>query len=57
VTEKDALMLSVVIPAHNEAACLWSTVDGIARELEGAGIDYEVLVIDDASTDSTEDVV
>jgi dolichol-phosphate mannosyltransferase len=57
VDERQAPTLSVVIPAHNEAASLRSTVEGIARELDGAGIDYEVLVIDDGSTDSTEDVV
>jgi dolichol-phosphate mannosyltransferase len=51
------MKLSVVIPAHNEAgsiaACLRSTTD----VLSGAGIDYEILVIDDASTDGTSAVV
>jgi dolichol-phosphate mannosyltransferase len=51
------MKLSVVIPAHNEAgsiaACLRSTTDA----LSGAGIDYEILVIDDASTDGTSAVV
>ena len=47
------MKLSVVIPAHNEAdsivACLTSTTGA----LSDAGIDYEILVIDDASTDDT----
>ena len=49
--------LSVVIPAHNEATALRSTVERIAAALEDASIDYEVLVIDDASTDATAEVV
>jgi dolichol-phosphate mannosyltransferase len=47
----------VVIPAHNEAGSIRTTIDGIADALEGTGIDYEVLVVDDASTDDTGDVV
>jgi dolichol-phosphate mannosyltransferase len=51
------LKLSVVIPAHNEADSIGETVESAASELEGAGIDYEILVIDDASGDGTGDVV
>ena len=49
--------LSVVIPAHNEAATIGITVGGLAMALEHAGIDYEILVVDDASTDGTAAVV
>ena len=49
--------LSVIVPAHNEAASVGDTVETIVAALEGADIDYEVLVIDDASTDGTGDVV
>ena len=49
--------LSVVIPAHNEAGSIRSTVEDIAGRLEEAGIAYEVLVVDDASSDGTEGVV
>ena len=51
------LLLSVVIPAHNEAGSIRSTVDAIVDQLELAGVDHEVLVIDDASTDETEAIV
>ena len=51
------MKLSVVIPAHNEASVIGDTLDGLTRTLDGEGIDYEVLVIDDASTDGTPRVV
>jgi dolichol-phosphate mannosyltransferase len=50
-------MLSVVIPAHNEAESIAATVTGVADALEGDGIPYEILVVDDASTDATQEVV
>jgi dolichol-phosphate mannosyltransferase len=53
----DALKLSVVIPAHNEAELIAETVERTADELERAGIEYEILVIDDASGDGTGDIV
>jgi dolichol-phosphate mannosyltransferase len=51
------MMLSVVIPAHNEAESITRTVKRTAAALDGAGIDYELLVVDDASTDGTASVV
>ncbi len=51
------MKLSVVIPAHNEAESIAETVQSTAIELQRAGIDYEILVIDDASGDGTADVV
>jgi dolichol-phosphate mannosyltransferase len=50
-------MLSVVIPAHNEAGSIRMTVAAIVETLERELIDYEVLVIDDASTDGTGAIV
>jgi dolichol-phosphate mannosyltransferase len=49
--------LSVLIPAHNEAGSIVDTVNCVAAALELASVDYEILVIDDASTDETEGVV
>ena len=51
------MKLSVVIPAHNEADSIAETVTSTVAELRRAGIDHEILVIDDASGDGTADVV
>jgi dolichol-phosphate mannosyltransferase len=51
------LKLSVVMPAHNEAGSIAETVVATSKMLERHGIDYEIFVIDDASTDGTEEVV
>ena len=49
--------LSVVIPAHNEAGSIDEVVRGVVQTLEREGIDHEVVVVDDASTDGTVAVV
>jgi glycosyltransferase involved in cell wall biosynthesis len=49
--------LSLVIPAYNEAESLPLLLEEIRSVCEGAGIDYEALVIDDGSTDGTYQVV
>lgn len=45
--------LTVVIPAFNEGERLGDSLRQIRDYLTGAGIDYELLVVDDGSTDST----
>lgn len=45
--------LSVVIPAFNEAARLPATLVRIADYLGAAGLDHEILVVDDGSRDAT----
>jgi dolichol-phosphate mannosyltransferase len=52
-----SLKLSVVIPAHNEEGSITETIDGLVERLAGAGIDYEIVVVDDSSTDRTRAVV
>ena len=51
------MKLSVVIPAHNEAGSIAASVRGTASVLDRKGIDYELIVIDDASVDGTSAVV
>jgi dolichol-phosphate mannosyltransferase len=51
------MKLSVVIPAHNEVESIGETVTQTVTELERAGIDHEIVVVDDASGDGTADVV
>src|SRR5947207_798558 len=50
-------MLSVVIPAHNEEGHLAETVQNLATALRDAGIAYEIVVINDNSSDGTERVL
>jgi glycosyltransferase involved in cell wall biosynthesis len=49
-------MLSFVVPAHNEQACLGHTVEAIHTAARASGRPYEVIVVDDASTDATAEV-
>ena len=51
------LKISTVIPAHNEEGSIEETIEGLVNVLEGASIDYEILVVDDSSTDRTPAVV
>jgi dolichol-phosphate mannosyltransferase len=48
--------LSIVMPAHNEAAVLGPTLSALVRQLEADELDYEVVVVDDGSTDGTGEV-
>ncbi len=50
-------MLSLVIPAHNEAKTLQKTILDLKAELEKHSIDYEIVVVDDHSTDNTREVL
>ena len=46
-------MISFIVPAHNEQACLRGTLRAIHDSARAAGCPYEIIVVDDASTDST----
>ena len=46
-------LLSVVIPAHNEAEGIAPTLRAFASRLRAAGIPFELVVVDDHSTDGT----
>ena len=53
----DRPSISLVIPAYNEAACIGECVREAAGVLDRYGADYEILVVDDGSTDGTLDVL
>lgn len=46
-------LLSVVIPARNEEGCITATIEHLDLELRLQGIDHEIVVVDDGSTDAT----
>jgi glycosyltransferase involved in cell wall biosynthesis len=48
-----AAVLSVVVPAYNEADRLPPTLEAIRRHLDGSDETYEVIVVDDGSRDGT----
>jgi dolichyl-phosphate beta-glucosyltransferase len=50
-------VLSVVIPCYNEQDRLPRTVETIKRYLADRGIEYELILADDGSRDSTQDVI
>jgi dolichol-phosphate mannosyltransferase len=45
--------LSVVIPAHNEEGTVRETLAELVSTLDAEGIEHEVIVVDDSSTDGT----
>jgi len=51
------MLLSVIIPAKDEEGCVESTILTLTETLTAAQIPYEILVVDDASTDSTAEKV
>ena len=51
------MKLSVVIPAHNEEETVAETVEGIVSTLSREGIEHEVIVVDDSSTDRTASIM
>jgi dolichol-phosphate mannosyltransferase len=51
--ESTLSLLSVVIPARNEERCIVSTVKHLHIELQLHSIPHEIIVVDDASTDTT----
>jgi dolichol-phosphate mannosyltransferase len=51
------MKLSIVIPAHNEEGCIESTVRDLVGHLSNAGVDHEILVVNDDSSDATESIL
>ncbi len=49
----DRVSVSVCFPAYNEEATIRAVLDDASAVLEGAGLDYEIIVCDDGSRDRT----
>ena len=46
-------LLSVIIPARDEAGCIAATVEHLHVELRLNNVPHEIIVVDDGSTDNT----
>ncbi len=49
--------LSLIIPFHNEAENLQPLIDSVEQVLKPLGFLYEVVMVDDGSTDNSRDIV
>ena len=48
--------LSIVVPLFNEAPCLHQNISQVLTFLKSSDLSYEVLLVNDGSTDETEDI-
>jgi len=51
------MKLSIVIPAHNEEGCVERTIRVLHGHLNAERIDHEILIVNDNSTDRTEEIL
>jgi glycosyltransferase involved in cell wall biosynthesis len=49
-------VISFIVPAHNEEQCLGRTLQAIRESADSVAQPYELIVVNDASTDSTAEV-
>ncbi|MCI0503079.1 glycosyltransferase family 2 protein [Candidatus Micrarchaeota archaeon] len=49
-------MLSVIVPVHNESRLLAASATSLTKALAGLGMDYELLIAEDGSSDATADI-
>jgi glycosyltransferase involved in cell wall biosynthesis len=45
--------VSIIIPAHNEEQSIGKVLKGISSAMESAGIEHEIIVVNDGSSDGT----
>lgn len=54
---KNSLLYSIVIPAHNEEKNILATVEELIQELRNENIPFEIVIVNDNSTDNTLQVI
>lgn len=52
-TLKQVNMISLVIPVYNEEVLIYDLFERVKNAMESIGVDFEVLIVDDGSADST----
>lgn len=48
--------VSIVIPAYNEEGAIGQVIDDVKKVMDGADYQCEIIVVDDASTDKTQEI-
>ena len=56
-TERAKSLISIVIPMYNEEAAIADDLTLIRRTMDAQGSPYEIIVVDDGSTDRTAEIV
>jgi len=51
------MKLSVLIPVRDEEGCIAGTISRITERLSAQGMPYEIIVVNDGSTDATEEIL
>lgn len=51
------LTISAIIPAYNEESTIKSVIQELKKELGSLNLEYEIIVVNDASTDQTKNVL
>ena len=51
--DKNREKVSLIFPAYNESAAIGEVLDDAKKVMEKCGWEYEIIVVDDASTDDT----
>ena len=53
MSESTTCEFSVVVPVYNEIGCLEPLVERVRGALDSAGVDWELVLVDDGSTDGS----
>lgn len=51
------MAVSIIIPAHNEELTIGQVIDQLREVMEAQGLPYEIIVVDDGSSDRTAEMV
>ena len=56
-SEVETVKLSLVMPARNEEGCIATTLERFTDVLKASAVEFEIVVVDDGSTDATADLL
>ena len=55
--QNEKLNISIIIPVYNEEKAIGKVIDDIKKTMDQTKYSYEILVVDDASTDKSKDIL